>query len=145
MQMALIIGVGSNQAKLYNTYEAKLLAKEIYEDKAIDLRNEEQRLKVGIAKVHAQMIERERSEVYQKILERVLVDFNETKGELAPITKKELLQLVIKRALIKDKKLVKLELYSPFERYLKELKCNINQIMTTALGNSYLLRPTAVR
>lgn len=134
-----------NQKKLYETYEAKLLAKEIYEDKAIDLRSIEQKLKIDIAKIHSQMIERERSEVYRRILERVLTEFNETKEELAPIEKKELLQLVIKRILIKDKKIVKLDLYQPFERYLKELKCDITQITTMALGNSYLLRPTAVR
>jgi hypothetical protein len=46
---------------------------------------------------------------------------------------------------IKDKKIAKLDLYQPFERYLKKFKCNIIQIITRGTGKSYLLLTIAGR
>ncbi len=135
----------ANQKKLYDSYEANLIAIEIFKDKSIDLRNDEQNLRKEITKIEVRLIEKERSADYQKILNRILENFDKTKEELDPITRKELLQLVIKSILLKDKKIVKLELYQPFKRYLEELKCSTTPVITKSYENSYILKPTAAK
>lgn len=135
----------ANQKKLYDAYEANLIAIEIFKDKSIDLRNEEQNIKKEISKIELQLIEKERSKDYQRILNRILDNFDKSKDELDPITRKELLQLVFKSILLKDKKIVKLELYQPFEKYLNEQKCNINQIIPITSENSYIWKPMAAK
>ncbi len=128
----------NNDARLDN-----LLAKEVFTNKMIDLRKEEQQIKSQIAKIKVKLLEKERSETYQRTLLRVLENFDKTKEKIDPITKKELIQLIIKSALIKDKKIAKLDLYQPFERYLKGLKCNITQIITRGTEKPYFLLPSA--
>lgn len=135
----------ANQKKLYDAYESNLIAIEIFKDKSIDLRNDEQNLRKEIAKIELQLIEKERSKDYQRVLNRILDNFDKSKDELDPITRKELLQLVFKSILLKDKKIVRLELYQPFEKYLNEQKCNINQIIPITSENSYIWKPTAAK
>lgn len=133
------------QQKLFKAYSNNLIAEEVYEDNCIDLRNEESNLKKQLSSIDMKMLENQRSENYKHLLKSVIQNFDKTKEEMDPITKKEFLQLIIKRILLKDKKIVTLELYQPFERYLKEQECNIN--LTIPMGNKkpYLLRPMAVK
>ncbi len=133
------------QNLLYKTYKSKLLAEEIYTNEAIDLRKNEQRLKVELNKVQIELMQKEHSEAYQRTLKRLLEHFDEARENIDAITKKELLQCVFKEILIKDKKIVKISFYQPFLRYWKELKCDITQTMAMGSQNSSLLRPTAVK
>ncbi|MFH0754532.1 MAG: recombinase family protein [Candidatus Omnitrophota bacterium] len=133
------------QKKLFNAYKNKLIAEEVYTNEAIDLRRDEQGFKGQLNKVNIELMQKERSEAYQRKLGRLLEEFSRTKEQIDPLTKKELLQLVFKDILIKNKVIVKISFYQPFARYWKELECNINQVMAESLARSYILLPTAVR
>ncbi len=90
-------------------------------------------------------MQKERSDVYQRKLQRLLENFTQTREHIDRLTKKELLHFVFKDILIKNKLIVKITFYQPFSRYWEELKCNINQVMAKGLEKPYILLPTADR
>jgi len=65
------------QKKLYETYNADLLAIEVYRDKCLELRAEEKQLKKDIAKVDMKLVEKERSKDYERLLRRITENFEE--------------------------------------------------------------------
>lgn len=79
------------------------------------------------------------------MLKRVIENFEETRNNVDIVAKKELLQLVFKKITINDGKIEKIELFEPFKRFYKELKCSITQAKTTRRENSYILEPLAGR
>jgi len=129
------------QKKLFDSFKHNLLAQEVYANEATLLRKGEQDLKVQLNKFNIELMQKERSDEYQRTLKRLLDDFSKTRGCIDSITKKELLQFVFKDILIKDKVVVKISFYQPFARYWKELKCNTRQLTTRSLENTYILRP----
>jgi len=135
----------NRQEKLSKTYLENLLTEEAYKPLSIDLRIEEDKLRKNINGIDIKIIEKDRSEEYQNLLKSVIENFDKTKEEMDAVTKKEFLQLIFRWILIKDKKIVTMDLYQPFKRYLKEQKCNINQIIAMGTEKSYILRPMADR
>ena len=55
------------------------------------------------------------------------------------MAKKELLQLVFKKITVNDGRIVKIELFEPFKRLYKELKCSVTQTKIGRGENSYIL------
>ncbi len=133
------------QKKLYKTFKSNLLAEEVYNNEALDLRRDENILKVELNRVNVDLMKKERSETYQKRLKMLLENFDKSKAEVDRITKKELFQFVFKEILIKNKKIIKITFYQPFAQYWKELKCNLTQVVTEASQKPYILLPTAVK
>ncbi|MEI8348733.1 MAG: recombinase family protein [Candidatus Omnitrophota bacterium] len=133
------------QHKLNDTYLADLLAIEVYKDQSILLREEEKELKKAIAKADMKLVEKERSQEYERLLRRITENFEDTKKKIDIVTKKELLQLVFKRIVVNDGKIEDFELYKPFKRLYEEQKCKTKPIATATKDDSYILQPTAVR
>ena len=77
--------------------------------------------------------------------ERVIDNFEETKKNIDIVTQKEFLKLIFKRIMIKDARIVKIELYEPFKTFYKEVECNLTPRGATRKENSYILLPSAVR
>lgn len=110
----------SEQDRLAKAYSKGLMAEEIYADNCISVRAEESRLKREIAALGLQRVERERSAEYLKLMHRVIDDFAGMKGELSIIQKKQLLQLIFKKVVIKDRAIQSFELYEPFKTMYAE-------------------------
>ena len=135
-----------SQSKLCDAYLAKLFPLDVYKDKCIDLRVVEQKLKKEIREVNIKIFEKDRAEALTKILDRVANGFvRKTKKELDIIEQKELLQLVFKRIVLKDKKIQKVEFHEPFKTYFEEQKCNLNQVIAKTCQSSSILSPTAAK
>ena len=133
------------QNKLNESYLENLIAIEVYRDKSTQLREEEKMVKNAIAKVDMQLVEKEKSNEYARLLKRVIENFEETKSNIDIVAKKELLQLIVKKVTVNDGKIEKIELFEPFKRFYEELKCSIKQTKTSRRENSYILEPSAVR
>ena len=131
------------QHKLNETYLENMLAIEVYRDKSIVLREEEKEIKNAIARVDMKLVEKEKSKEYARLLKRVIENFEDTKKSIDIVAKKELLQLVFKKITVKDGKIEKIELFEPFKRFYKELKCSVTQTKTSRRGSSYILEPSA--
>jgi len=111
----------SEQDRLAKAYSKGLMAEEIYVDNCIGVRAEETRLKREIAALELQRVERERSATYLKLMQRVTDDFEGMKQNLGIIRKKQLLQLIFKKVVIKDRSIQILELYEPFKTMYAEV------------------------
>lgn len=88
------------QTKLNEAYLDNLVAIDVFRDKSVLLREEEKQLKNEIAKFEMKLIEKEKSEEYQRLLKRVIDNFEETKKNIDIIAKKELLRLISKRVMV---------------------------------------------
>ncbi|MBI1978330.1 MAG: hypothetical protein HYS55_06215 [Candidatus Omnitrophica bacterium] len=94
------------------------ITKEIFEQKAQNLRNEEGELRIKIERQELQLIEKEESKDYLKRAQEVvkLVPSIKDEDELHPSLQKELLKLIFKKVLIEDQKVAKVVLFHPFDR-----------------------------
>ncbi len=90
------------QSKLTDTYLKGTIAEEVFKDHCAPLREEEAQLKQDLAKLEMQLIERERSVDYQRLLQKVVADYDEVVQQLDITKKKELLQLIFKRVLVNE-------------------------------------------
>lgn len=116
----------STQTQLWKTHSKGLMSYSVYESQCIDLRKEEQDLNAALAKLDLKMLEKERSENYQALLKKVSAQFHLTKGKMDLMMMKEFLQLIFKSIVVKNKKIVKLEVYEPFETLLREMDFDVN-------------------
>lgn len=132
------------QKLLWQTYKADLMAVEVYRQECDKLRKEEKDLKKAIAKMDMKLVEKERTNDYERLLRRIIGDFDQTKKTLDIVTKKELLQLIFKRIVVNDGKIEDFELYKQFKRLYEEQKCKITKTKAEK-DDSYILQPTAVR
>ena len=103
-------------AKLTDVYLAGTITKEIFEQKAQNLRNEEGELRIKIERKELQLIEKEESNDYLKRAEEVAKSADSMKENLHPSLRKELLKLIFKKVLIEDQKVTKVVLFHPFDR-----------------------------
>ncbi len=138
----------AEQRRLLHLYLKEKMSEEMLGDEVLDFRAEEQKIKKEMAKLDMMMIEKEKSEEYQSLLKRVIDQFDKTKKKLDIVAKKELLQLIFKRILTKNKEIFQVELNQPFQGYYEELKCQqklkntVSPIYTKGKGISYILKPT---
>lgn len=120
----------ATQTQLWKTFSGGHLAEEVYNDQCLDLRLEEKQIKSALAKLDMKMIEKEREENYRALLKKVLGQFRLTKNEMDLMTTKEAMQLIFKRIVVADKKIIQIEVYEPFETLLRELKFDITSSVT---------------
>ena len=151
-------------AKLTDVYLAGTITKEIFEQKAQNLRNEEGELRIKIERKELQLIEKEESNDYLKRAEEVAKSADSMKENLHPSLRKELLKLIFKKVLIEDQKVTKVVLFHPFDRLQPKVpvhktsggdseerrleQCQIlerKQPKKTLKSWSYVLRPSDVK
>jgi len=151
-------------AKLTDVYLDGSIGKEIFEGKAQKLRNEEGEIRIKVERMELQMIEKEESLDYRKRAEEVVKTADSIRENLHPSLRKELLKLIFKKVLIKDKKIVKVVLFHPFDKLyrmgsapttqnpnLGERRMENCRILerkaaqALAPNQSYVLRPSVVR
>lgn len=107
------------QKKLNDAYMADCMAFEVYKEKAGDLRDEEKRLRDRLAELELKLLAKEKEKGYQQYVKEVLNRFTEAKDELDPIRKKEVVRVIFKEILVKDRKIVKFGLFEPFKSFLE--------------------------
>jgi len=151
-------------AKLTDVYLEGTITKEIFEQKAQNLRNEEGELRIKIERMELKLIEKEESKDYRKRAEEVAKSADSIKENLHPSLRKELLKLIFKKVLIENQKVTKVVLFHPFDSlYPKDSvpttksekieerrleNCQIlqrKQPQMTRKSWSYLLRPSDAR
>ena len=151
-------------AKLTDVYLAGTITKEIFEQKAQNLRNEEGELRIKIERKELQLIEKEESNDYLKRAEEVAKSADSMNENLHPSLRKELLKLIFKKVLIEDQKVTKVVLFHPFDRLQPKVpvhktsggdseerrleQCQIlerKQPKKTLKSWSYVLRPSDVK
>jgi hypothetical protein len=64
-------------------------------------------------------VAKEREKGYQQYVKEVLSRFTDAKDELDPIRKKEVVRVIFKEILIKDRRIVSFELFEPFKSFLE--------------------------
>lgn len=137
------------QGKLTEAYLGGSIAPEVFKELGATLREEEQNLKRAIAKLEMELIERERSAEYRKLLQRVVDDFEAMERGLDIVRKKELLRLIFKRVLIDERKIVGFEMYEPFQRMYNEVLIELNKKedkeLTSQCSDECILAPTDAR
>lgn len=114
------------QKKLLKTFLDETVSQAVFKDESLDLRVEEQRLKREMAKLDMQMVEKERSEEYQALLQRVVAEFDRIRSDVDLKMLKEALSLVFKRIVLDERTIIELELYEPFQTYFYELNLGEN-------------------
>lgn len=119
----------NKQRELWKSHSEGLMTYAVYKDESITLRAEEQQLNKGLAKLDMKMLVKEKSEDYQNRLRKVAAQFQRTQEKLDLMTLKESLQVVFKNIVVKDKKIIKLELYEPFETFLREMNFDVNDVI----------------
>ena len=107
------------QKKLNDAYMQDCMSFEVYKPKAGDLRDEEKRLRNRLAELELKLLAKEKAKGYQQYVREVLNRFPEGKDQLDPIRKKEVVRVIFKEILIKDRRIVSFELFEPFKSYLE--------------------------
>ncbi len=104
---------------LADAYTEDCLSYEVFKEKNADLRDEEKRLKSRLAELELKLLAREKEKGYQEYVREVLNRFPEGKDQLDPIRKKEVVRVIFKEILIKDRRIVSFELFEPFKSFLE--------------------------
>ena len=108
------------QKQLWRSHSDGLMSYEVYKDESIPIRAEEQGINKALAKLGMLMIKKERSEEYKNNLRRIIAQFAISRDKMDLGNLKETLQVVFKGIFVTDKKVVKIELYEPFDEILAE-------------------------
>ena len=110
------------------------------------LRDEEKDLKTKLQKLKVALIEREKSEEYQKLMKAVVNHFDDVMENLDIIGKKGLLKLVFKSVVIKKGKIKNFEMFQPFQSLYEgawiQWQTKISQQVTAHPVSVSTLRPT---
>lgn len=120
----------AQQTQLWKKFSAGKLAEEVYDDQCLDMRLEERRIKSALAKLDMKMIEKERTENYRALLKKVVMQFKQTKENIDLPTTKDFIQLIFKRVVIENKKIIDIEVYEPFETLLRELSFDLKAVIS---------------
>lgn len=102
------------QDKLTDAYLQATISREIFERKNGQLRNEEGESRIKIERMELQLIKKEQSEEYIKRAQEVVKSTRHIKENLHPALRKELLNLVFRKLLVRDQRIFEFELYEPF-------------------------------
>lgn len=103
------------QERLSGIFAEGLLAMEAYRNQIIPLREEEETLRADLKRLELKLVQRERSQDYQKVLQAVISHIEMLRGESDLIAKKGLLRLVFKSITIDNGRIKNFELYEPFK------------------------------
>lgn len=103
------------QERLSGIYTDGLLALEAYRNQIVPLREEEETFRADLKRLELKLVQRERSQDYQKVLQAVISHLEMLKGESDLIAKKGLLRLVFKSISIDNGRIKNFELYEPFK------------------------------
>ncbi len=114
------------QGKLTDAYLEGTVAKEVYKERCELVREEESQLRQNISKVEMQVIEKERSAEYRKLLETLVADFDGTVEQLDIFKKKQILRLIFKRVEVADGHITDRQLYEPFQTMYNEMLAKTN-------------------
>lgn len=105
----------ASQEKLGKAFSDNLIAHEAFKNLILPLRDEQKSLEDKKHKFKLSLIEREKSEEYQRILQSVINHFDFIKDDLDAAGRKGLLRLMFKRVVISKGKITEFELYEPFK------------------------------
>jgi len=105
----------AKQEKLSGIFTEGNLAIEAYRKQISPLRDEEKQLKGKLQRLQLSLIEREKSEEYQKLLRAVITHFDYLERDIDIAGKKGLVRLVFKNIFIRNGRIKKFELYPPFK------------------------------
>lgn len=103
------------QEKLGKAFSDNLIAHEAFKNLILPLRDEQKSLDEKRHRFKLSLIEREKSEEYQKMLVAVINHFDFIKEDLDETGRKGLLRLMFKRIVIKGCRIKEFELYEPFK------------------------------
>ena len=81
------------------------------------------------------MIKKERSDEYKNNLRRIISQFGRSKDKMDLWNFKECLQMVFKGIFVTDKKIVKIDLYEPFDEILTEVGFDTNAVISVRMEN----------
>ncbi len=148
-------------SKLTDVYLDGSISKDIFEEKAQKLRNEEGEIRIKIERTELQLVEKEQSRDYAKRAAGVVKSADSFRENLHPALRKELLKLVFKKLKVDRQRIAEFELYEPFQSmYEKALAAKGNseerriktcqqgkekQTKTAMKSQSCLLGPSDVR
>ena len=121
---------------------------EVYKPQAADLRDEEKRLRFRLAELELKLLAKEKAKGYQQYVREVVNRFTEAKDELDPIRKKEVVRVIFKEILIKDRKIVEFEVFEPFKSFLEGREPCQNKLLEELMPSESLgcaLRPSDAR
>ncbi len=117
------------QERLGKIFTEGLIAMEAYKPQVIPLRDEEKEIKGKIKKLELNLIERERSEEYKKLVTAVIEHIDAVRN-MDIAGKKGLLKIVFKNIIIENGKITDFELYQPFKKLYEgaAIKCQMQEI-----------------
>jgi site-specific DNA recombinase len=105
----------SSQEKLGKAFSDSLIAHEAFKNLILPLRDEQREFEENRQRLKLSLIEREKSEEYQRMLKAVINHFDFIKEDLDATGRKGLLRLMFKRIVIANCKIKEFELYEPFK------------------------------
>jgi site-specific DNA recombinase len=123
------------QKQLWRSHSDGLMSYEVYKDESIIIRAEEQEINKVLAKLDMLMIKKERSDEYKNNLRRIISQFGRSKDKMDLWNFKECLQMVFKGIFVTDKKIVKIDLYEPFDEILTEVGFDTNAVISVRMEN----------
>lgn len=104
----------ASQEKLGKAFSDSLIAHEAFKNLILPLRDEQKAFEEKRQRLKLSLIEREKSEEYQRMLKAVINHFDFIKEDLDATGRKGLLRLMFKRIVIANCKIKEFELYEPF-------------------------------
>ena len=105
----------SQQEKLSKVFSEGYLAEEAYKKQILPLIDQKKELDEKMQRLRLNLIEREKSAEYQKLLKAVVEHCDYMENSLDIAGKKGLLKLVFKNIVISNGRIKKFELYKPFQ------------------------------
>lgn len=117
------------QKQLWRSHSDGLMSYEVYKDESITIRAEEQEINKALAKLDMLMIKKERSDEYRDNLRKIISQFGRSKDRMELRHFRECIQMVFKGIVVTDKKIVKIDLYEPFDEILEEMEFDTNAVI----------------
>ncbi len=136
-----------SQRKLFRAYSDNLIAAQIYQDEAGNLRIEEHRIRKEKEELESKLVAKEVPEEYHKQLGQLLGSFDRVKADLPVSVQRQLLRLVFKSVTVLDREISGKELWPPFNRepFSTWLKSAVTLVETEGKEESLQLWSSAFR
>ncbi len=105
-----------SQRKLFRAHSGNLIAAQIYQDEASNLRIEEHKIRKEKEDLESKLVAKEVPEEYHKQLGQLLGSFDRVKADLPVSVQRQLLRLVFKSITMLDREIIGKDLWPPFNR-----------------------------
>ncbi|MBF0570835.1 MAG: recombinase family protein [Candidatus Omnitrophica bacterium] len=128
------------QKQLWRSHSDGLMSYEVYKDESITVRAEEQEINKALAKLDMLMIKKERSDEYRNNLRKIISQFGRSKDKMDLRNFRDCLQMVFKGIFVTDKRIVKIDLYEPFDEILAEEGFDTNAVISVKWENKAVVR-----